>query len=194
MVPTNQSCQEIPLNTFATNTCTNGVERRLWSEQEEESVEEEEIVGDKIVDQVLSSNSITSSQDINAMFDKVVEEEDGTTSSHAVIEAAKKHGKPPHVTQTSLRNQSSAKKQTKGVKQTQSNGKANTQKTQQYTMKGDLVHAHAREMEDATNTESEAKALLEAAKYFLSQYVYSFILETYSMPMKKILDREWKPP
>ncbi|XP_060200889.1 uncharacterized protein LOC132629179 [Lycium barbarum] len=35
---------------------------------------------------------------------------------------------------------------------------------------GDLVFARAKEMEDATNTESEAMALLEAAKYCISQH------------------------
>ncbi|XP_059295437.1 uncharacterized protein LOC132048767 [Lycium ferocissimum] len=59
---------------------------------------------------------------------------------------------------------------------------------------GDLVYARAKEIGEATNTESEAIALLEAAKFYLSKHMYSFILETDSMMMKKIVDREWRPP
>ncbi|KAJ8531958.1 hypothetical protein K7X08_011881 [Anisodus acutangulus] len=86
--PNTMSCQDIPSNTFATNTHTDGVQRRLWSEQKEEAVEEGELACDKIVDQVQSSDSITSSQEINAMFDKVVEEVDGTITSHVAVEVA----------------------------------------------------------------------------------------------------------
>ncbi|XP_060200474.1 uncharacterized protein LOC132628729 [Lycium barbarum] len=59
---------------------------------------------------------------------------------------------------------------------------------------GDLIHAEARRMGEGTNTESEAQALLQAARYCLSTHVYSFILETDSLLLKNILDREWKPP
>ncbi|XP_060190754.1 uncharacterized protein LOC132620045 [Lycium barbarum] len=52
----------------------------------------------------------------------------------------------------------------------------------------------ARRMGECTNTESEAQALLQAARYCLSKHVYSFILETASLLLKNILDREWKPP
>ncbi|XP_060181602.1 uncharacterized protein LOC132611207 [Lycium barbarum] len=60
----------------------------------------------------------------------------------------------------------------------------------------DLIHAHAKEMGDETitNTDSEALALLEAARYCLSQHFYSFILEIDSLLMNNILDRQWKPP
>ncbi|KAK4378807.1 hypothetical protein RND71_000669 [Anisodus tanguticus] len=59
---------------------------------------------------------------------------------------------------------------------------------------GNLVFARAKEMEDSTNTESEAMAILEAARYCLSKHVFSLILETDSLLMKNILDREWRPP
>ncbi|XP_060195488.1 uncharacterized protein LOC132624780 [Lycium barbarum] len=59
---------------------------------------------------------------------------------------------------------------------------------------GDLVYARAKEMEETTNTVSEAMALLGAARYCLANHVYSFILETDSLLMKKIMDREWKLP
>ncbi|XP_060211852.1 uncharacterized protein LOC132639424 [Lycium barbarum] len=62
------------------------------------------------------------------------------------------------------------------------------------THNGDLVHPCAKEMQEGTNTESEVKALLEATRFCLSKHVYSFILETDSMLMKMILEREWKPP
>ncbi|XP_060182538.1 uncharacterized protein LOC132612249 [Lycium barbarum] len=54
---------------------------------------------------------------------------------------------------------------------------------------GNLVYAKAKEMEDNTNTESEAMAFLEAARYCISQQVYSFILETDSLLLKNILER-----
>ncbi|XP_059315234.1 uncharacterized protein LOC132065727 [Lycium ferocissimum] len=57
-----------------------------------------------------------------------------------------------------------------------------------------LVYAKAKEINDTTNTVSEALALLGAARYCLAQHVYSFILETDSLLMKNILDRTWKPP
>ncbi|XP_060182250.1 uncharacterized protein LOC132611910 [Lycium barbarum] len=59
---------------------------------------------------------------------------------------------------------------------------------------GDLVYAKAKEIEETTNTVSEAKALLGAARFCLAKHVYSFILEIDSLLLKKILDREWKPP
>ncbi|XP_060202654.1 uncharacterized protein LOC132631071 [Lycium barbarum] len=59
---------------------------------------------------------------------------------------------------------------------------------------GDLIYAEARRMGECTNTESEAKALLQAARYCLSKHVYSFYMETDSLLLKNILDREWKPP
>ncbi|XP_060216659.1 uncharacterized protein LOC132644117 [Lycium barbarum] len=52
---------------------------------------------------------------------------------------------------------------------------------------GDLLHAQAKEMEESTNTESEAQAFLQAARYCLSIHVYSFILETDSLLLKNIL-------
>ncbi|XP_060216505.1 uncharacterized protein LOC132643993 [Lycium barbarum] len=61
-------------------------------------------------------------------------------------------------------------------------------------LKRDLIYAEARRMGECTNTESEAKALLQAARSCLSKHVYSFYLETDSLLLNNILDREWKPP
>ncbi|KAJ8564690.1 hypothetical protein K7X08_001150 [Anisodus acutangulus] len=236
VVPTNMSCQDIPSNSLDTNTCTDGVERRLWSEQVEKAVENGEIADDKVDEQEQLSDLITSSQEVHAMFDKVVEEEDDTNTSHAIVEAAKgvriencaeeriedhvntnsvvphdgvnmqkqgpnskamqtcskevnkslakvqeeiiqraedtcdstpcvdaqKQEKPPDVTIPSVGNRSSVKKQTKGTKQTQSNGKTNNKKTQQ-----DIKKCKASDKAEARNDldeESTTQNFLNAAR------------------------------
>ncbi|MCD9560067.1 hypothetical protein HAX54_018500, partial [Datura stramonium] len=57
-----------------------------------------------------------------------------------------------------------------------------------------VEYARAKEMEHGTNSESEAMAILEAARYYLSGHIYSFLLEKNSLMLKNILDRMWKPP
>ncbi|KAJ8564464.1 hypothetical protein K7X08_000924 [Anisodus acutangulus] len=61
--------------------------RTLWSDQLEENGEDGEIACDKIDDQEQSEDSITSSQEINAMFDKVEEENEDSTIFHATADA-----------------------------------------------------------------------------------------------------------
>lgn len=59
---------------------------------------------------------------------------------------------------------------------------------------GDVVYACGKEINEGTNTEAEATAILEAFTYCLDHHYYLIILHTYSMLLKNVLDGIWIVP
>lgn len=59
---------------------------------------------------------------------------------------------------------------------------------------GDLIYAHADEIEDATNNVAEVQAILEALRYIVQSYFSPCLIEIDSLFMKRVLDEMWEPP
>ncbi|XP_019248489.1 PREDICTED: uncharacterized protein LOC109227749 [Nicotiana attenuata] len=60
--------------------------------------------------------------------------------------------------------------------------------------KGDIVFAEWKEINETTNTEAEAMAIVEALRYCRMQQYSQVCVQTDSMLMKKIIEGMWKPP
>ncbi|XP_016482344.1 uncharacterized protein LOC107803221 [Nicotiana tabacum] len=58
----------------------------------------------------------------------------------------------------------------------------------------DIVFAEGKEINEATNTEAEAVAIVEALKFCRMQLYPQVYVQTDSMLMKKIMEGSWKPP
>nr|XP_009790799.1 PREDICTED: uncharacterized protein LOC104238200 [Nicotiana sylvestris] len=60
--------------------------------------------------------------------------------------------------------------------------------------KGDLVYAVGKEIKETTNTQAEARAILEALRYCTIHHTQQIWLETDSMLLKNTIEGNWKPP
>ncbi|XP_060210297.1 uncharacterized protein LOC132637182 [Lycium barbarum] len=62
--------------------------------------------------------------------------------------------------------------------------------------RGDVIQAHAREIEDlqSTNTEAEALAILQALRYLKDNQWDQIMIETDSLLLKNIIQRTWEIP
>ncbi|XP_019237121.1 PREDICTED: uncharacterized protein LOC109217336 [Nicotiana attenuata] len=58
----------------------------------------------------------------------------------------------------------------------------------------DVVYARALDLEVTTNVVVEAKAILQGLEYCVEHDLHPLILETDSLVMKKVIEREWDPP
>ncbi|XP_070039454.1 uncharacterized protein [Nicotiana tomentosiformis] len=58
----------------------------------------------------------------------------------------------------------------------------------------DIVFAAGKEINETTNTEAEAEAIVQALKFCRMQQYSQVCVQTDSMVMKKILEGSWKPP
>ncbi|KAJ8562152.1 hypothetical protein K7X08_011443 [Anisodus acutangulus] len=87
VIALNQQCMEVPSTTFATET---GGERLLWSEQFEEDVEDGEIRGDAADIEETNVDSLTSSQEVVAMFAKTIEDVESADEANAIAEGIAK--------------------------------------------------------------------------------------------------------
>lgn len=59
---------------------------------------------------------------------------------------------------------------------------------------GDIVYAVGKEINETTNTEAKAMAIVEALRFCRFQQYSHVCVQTDSMLMKKIMDGSWKPP
>nr|XP_009769782.1 PREDICTED: uncharacterized protein LOC104220585 [Nicotiana sylvestris] len=59
---------------------------------------------------------------------------------------------------------------------------------------GNLVFAKAKEIGEATNIVSEAKAIAEGLAYCMERHLHPLIMETDSLGMRKIIDDAWETP
>ncbi|XP_019237995.1 PREDICTED: uncharacterized protein LOC109218121 [Nicotiana attenuata] len=59
---------------------------------------------------------------------------------------------------------------------------------------GDLVYGCGKEVQEGTNTEAEAKAILEAMKFCVENDYVLIKLHTNSMMLKNVLNEEWSVP
>jgi len=57
---------------------------------------------------------------------------------------------------------------------------------------GDLLYARVKGIGEATNMETESLALLEAVHYCQEEDLREAIIETDSLCLKKMVEREWK--
>lgn len=59
---------------------------------------------------------------------------------------------------------------------------------------GDIIHASGKEIQDSTNTEAEAVAILEALRYCHLHGISNIWLETNSMLLKNVIMENWRIP
>lgn len=60
--------------------------------------------------------------------------------------------------------------------------------------RGNLVFAQAQEIHSTTNIEAETKVVLEAMKYCKTGNLHNVIIETDSLGIMKMIQKQWKPP
>nr|XP_016439059.1 PREDICTED: 14.7 kDa ribonuclease H-like protein [Nicotiana tabacum] len=59
---------------------------------------------------------------------------------------------------------------------------------------GDIIYACGKEIQEGTNYEAEARAMLEALRYCIKHDYVLIDLHTDSMMLKKVVSREWNAP
>lgn len=59
---------------------------------------------------------------------------------------------------------------------------------------GDLIYARAKEIQEMTNTQAEARAMLEAVRYCINHDISQVWLQTDSLMLKNVVEGIWKPP
>ncbi|XP_070028734.1 uncharacterized protein LOC142170458 [Nicotiana tabacum] len=59
---------------------------------------------------------------------------------------------------------------------------------------GDLIYAVGKEIDETTNTQAEARAILEALRYCTNIGISQIWLETDSILLKNTIEGNWKPP
>ncbi|KAH0669679.1 hypothetical protein KY289_024172 [Solanum tuberosum] len=60
--------------------------------------------------------------------------------------------------------------------------------------KGDLIYAKARGIRIGTNTEAEVHAIKEALEFYLTLHVQGITMKTYSLTLKRMIEKQWKVP
>lgn len=59
---------------------------------------------------------------------------------------------------------------------------------------GDVRHARGKEIQETTNIEAEAAAILEALRYYVNHGYTNILVQTDSMLMKNVIEGNWDPP
>nr|XP_009624431.1 ribonuclease H-like [Nicotiana tomentosiformis] len=59
---------------------------------------------------------------------------------------------------------------------------------------GDVRYARGKEIQETTNIEVEASAILEALRYYVHHGYSNILVQTDSMLMKNVIEGTWDPP